>query len=816
MISEYVLGFLSLPWAIAAAFVAFFLSSTFRRKGSKRCILSSKQSWGPAKSSRGVWKLGKENPSAELKMPSTFNDHSGRQIWTFYKEEDNFDETEARIAAARCSYEKTRFEKHNSSDVVYRSLRLAERGGPATPVPLDESKDLLLQISETLRLAIDHVEKLQSPDGHFPSDYGGPHFLLPGLVITCFITGVRLPEQHRFEMLRYFRNHQRKDGGTGLHIEGHSTMFGTSLNYVAARICGFGAEDPYCVRARKWMKTHGGCVASTSWGKFWLCVLNVYDYKGINPLPPEMWLMPEFLPFHPWRYWCHTRMVYLPMSYLYARRAALDANTPLVQELRSELYAQPYDEIDWPSHRNTCAPEDLYTKHSWVQDAIWTVVYKLEPWIPAVLREKAIRKTMEMIRHEDESSNYLCIGPVNKALNMLCRYCDDPESKGFKLHIPRIYDYLWLAEDGMKMQGYNGSQLWDVSFFARAVAETGLAPEYPAMCRKMLSFLDKNQMRQNVPDKERFYRDASAGGFPFSTADNGWIVADCSAEALKAVLVLQGSGLKELVSKDRLRQCVDVILAYRNEDSDETAFAWGNGGWATYEKTRGPSWLEFLNPSECFGGIMIDYSYVELTSACVQGLAAYAKIDPEYNAARVQNAIHRGAEWIRKSQRADGSWYGSWAICFTYGIWFGVEGLACCGDTYESSKHLKNAVAFLLSKQRDDGGWGESYLSSSSKEYEQADESQVANTSWAIMALVKAIEGASKDHQAAVSRAIERAAKFLISTQDRDDIVGEFPQQLISGVFNHNCMISYSWYRNAFAIWSLAEAKRYLSDNDKL
>jgi len=31
-------------------------------------------------------------------------------------------------------------------------------------------------------------------------------------------------------------------------------------------------------------------------------------------------------------------------------------------------------------------------------------------------------------------------------------------------HIPRVYDYLWVAEDGLKMQGYNGSQLWDTAF----------------------------------------------------------------------------------------------------------------------------------------------------------------------------------------------------------------------------------------------------------------------------------------------------------------------------------------------------------------
>ncbi len=37
----------------------------------------------------------------------------------------------------------------------------------------------------------------------------------------------------------------------------------------------------------------------------------------------------------------------------------------------------------------------------------------------------------------------------------------------FTKHIPRIDDYLWVSEDGMKMQGYNGSQLWDTSFAVR-------------------------------------------------------------------------------------------------------------------------------------------------------------------------------------------------------------------------------------------------------------------------------------------------------------------------------------------------------------
>jgi len=39
-----------------------------------------------------------------------------------------------------------------------------------------------------------------------------------------------------------------------------------------------------------------------------------------------------------------------------------------------------------------------------------------------------------------------------QVLNMLCCWVEDPHSEAFKLHLPRVFDYLWIAEDGMKMQ----------------------------------------------------------------------------------------------------------------------------------------------------------------------------------------------------------------------------------------------------------------------------------------------------------------------------------------------------------------------------
>jgi len=69
---------------------------------------------------------------------------------------------------------------------------------------------------------------------------------------------------------------QNEDGGWGLHIEGHSTMFCTVLSYICMRILGegpSGGQDNACARARKWIHDHGTATHIPSWGKTWLSVM---------------------------------------------------------------------------------------------------------------------------------------------------------------------------------------------------------------------------------------------------------------------------------------------------------------------------------------------------------------------------------------------------------------------------------------------------------------------------------------------------------------------------------------------------------------
>ena len=68
--------------------------------------------------------------------------------------------------------------------------------------------------------------------------------------------------------------------------------------------------------------------------------------------------------------------------------------------------------------------EDLYYPHPLVQDMLWGFLHKVgEPlltkWPFSRLRSSALNSIMQLIHFEDESTHYICLGPVNKVCSII-------------------------------------------------------------------------------------------------------------------------------------------------------------------------------------------------------------------------------------------------------------------------------------------------------------------------------------------------------------------------------------------------------------
>jgi lanosterol synthase len=644
------------------------------------------------------------------------------------------------------------------------------------------------ETARALRRGVLALVSLQEPDGAWEGEVVWCAMLPAQWALAWTRMGLPISSERRARVLLQLERTAGHDGLWSLSHGAAPSLFVTTLVYVAARTLGVPADAAWLAPARAFFEREGGVVAIPSWGKFWLALVGLYDWQGVNPVLPELWGLPEATPVHPSRYYCHTRLIYLAMAHLYGQRELLMRAPPvdaeLTRALRAELYPAGYSSTDWAKARRALREDDLYAPPSATLRRAYEAMKALEPVTGAASRARALEALREEIRFDLRTTSHTSISPVSGLLNLLGLWLHDPLDPDLKLGVERFDGWVWEDErEGMRVAGAR-SATWDTSFSLQALALASAHVDVREPLAAGDAYLREQQILRVDEPFEPHHRIDPRGGFCFAAAWHGWPVSDCTAEALVARFDAERAGAGALTD-DEVTAAVRFILRTRDAE----------GGFGSYEPKRLPFSLEWLNPAEMFGDSMTEASYAECTASCVVALARVANERPyllqRAELAHVPAVIAAARRRLEELQLPSGAWSGSWGVHYVYGTMFGVRGLLAAGAP-PTHPGVRKACAWLRAHQRPDGSWGEQHVPHE-VEYVEADAGHVVQTSWALTTLLEAHD---PDWDA-----LERGARFLARAQLGS---GEWPRETPAGIFFHTALLDYVLYRSYFPVLALS------------
>lgn len=563
---------------------------------------------------------------------------------------------------------------------------------------------------------------------------------------------------------------QRDDGSWALYpgAPGHVSL--TIEAYFALKLAGFPTDTEVMRRAREFIRDHGGLARAGVFTRCFLAYFGQFPWYGLPAMPVELILLPSWFPINIYAFSSWARETVVPLTVLFAKQphVAIQPHES-VQEL---WLSDPSPEVlrfprsrEWLSWRNFFLAVDSTLK----------LLARTVPWNP--LRERALHAAERwMLERQDRNGGWGGIQPPMLNCVMALRVLGYPDDHPvIRKGIQAIDEFLIADGDSLMMQPCV-SPTWDTALTAKALLDSGLAPDHPALMRAADWLIAHQIFRPG--DWSVYNPNLEPGGWAFEFANDWYPDVDDTA-----VILMQ---LRRILTRDPRRKARAIAYGINWALGMQSR----NGGWAAFDTNND---REFLNQIP-FADLeaMIDPPTEDLTGRLLELMGDFGF---DLHSHRARRAVH----FLLDRQRPDGSWWGRWGANFIYGTWSVLAGLRAIGADLDAP-YIRRAVGWLKRHQNPDGGWGETLASYDDEALAGSGESTASQTAWAILGLLAGEEE--------LSPAVVRGVDFLLRSQNPD---GTWNEELWTGTgFPRHFYLRYDGYRNYFPLMALGQYRQRL------
>jgi squalene-hopene/tetraprenyl-beta-curcumene cyclase len=419
--------------------------------------------------------------------------------------------------------------------------------------------------------------------------------------------------------------------------------------------------------------------------------------------------------------------------------------------------------------------------------AIDKILRVIEPLFPKKLRQRAIDAalafTEERLNGEDGmGAIYPPMANIVMMYEALGKGPDFPPRAITRRGIDKL---LVIGEHEAYCQPCV-SPVWDTALTCHALAEAG-GEETLAKMKQGLDWLKPRQVLDLKGDWAAKAPDVRPGGWAFQYNNAHYPDLDDTAVVVMAM--------------DRARRAT-------GSNEYDTAIARGrewieglqsrDGGWAAFDVNNLEYYLNNIPFSD--HGALLDPPTEDVTARCISMLAQLGET------AETSKVMANGIAYLRRTQLAEGSWYGRWGLNYVYGTWSVLCALNAAGVSHQDPM-IRKAVDWLISIQNQDGGWGEDAVSYrlDYKGFEGAP-STSSQTAWALLGLMAAGE--------VENPAIVRGVEYLKATQTEKGLWDE--ARYTATGFPRVFYLRYHGYSKFFPLWALARYRNLRSTNSRV